>query len=380
MKFVHLSDLHLGKRVNEYSMLDDQRHILSQITDLIEHEKPDAVFIAGDVYDKSAPAAEAVELCDDFLVKLSGLGTQLFVISGNHDSPERLAFGCRLMDTSGVHMSPVYGGDVRPFTLQDQYGPVNIYMLPFLKPVHVRLCFPEEQSETYTEALRTAVEQLQINEDERNILVTHQFVTGSRRCESEEVSVGGSDNVDASVFAGFDYTALGHLHSPQNCLSPKIRYCGSPLKYSFSEADDRKSLTVGELAAKGSLTLREAELRPLHDMREIKGLYNELTLKSYYENTSYQEDYLHVTLTDEDDVPDAIGRLRSIYHNLVRLDYDNKRTRRGAEIAGVAEVESKQPLELFSDFYKLQNNRPLSGEQREFMKELLARVWEEELA
>ena len=247
MKLIHLSDLHLGKRLNEYSMLEDQEYILREIVRIVKDEMPDAVIIAGDIYDKSVPPAEAVQLFDEFLFKLSECRTEVFVISGNHDSPERIAFGSRIMDSGGIHMSPVYDGKVFPFSMKDEYGTVNIYMLPFIKPAHVRRFCDEECREkiiTYTDAMRHAVSGMNINSADRNILITHQFVTGAARSESEEISVGGTDNVDADVFDVFDYVALGHIHSPQNCGSERIRYCGTPLKYSFSEAKNTKSVTV----------------------------------------------------------------------------------------------------------------------------------------
>ena len=377
MKLIHLSDLHLGKRVNECSMIEDQQYILKKIIGVIDDEKPDGVIIAGDVYDKPVPPAEAVQLFDDFLVSLAKRKLQVFVISGNHDSSERIAFASRIMDASGVHMSPGYSGNIEPISMVDEFGTVNIYLLPFIKPVHVRR-FCDEEITTYTDAVGYAVSEMNVNSANRNVLVTHQFVTGAKCSESEEISVGGTDNVDASVFESFDYVALGHIHSPQNCGSEKIRYCGTPLKYSFSEAKDQKSVTVVELCEKGDVTYKTIDLAPMHDLVELRGTYAELTLKSFYENTSWQEDYTHITLTDEEDIPDAIGKLRAVYHNLMKLDYDNKRTRTNAEINGTADVESKSPLELFSDFYELQNNQPMTDEQERYMRELIEKTWEDE--
>ncbi len=274
-------------------------------------------------------------------------------------------------------MSPVYDGNVEPISLEDDFGAVNIYMLPFIKPAHVRR-YCEDEITTYTDAVKYAVSKMNINSDKRNVLVTHQFVTGAKRSESEEISVGGTDNVDASVFEGFDYVALGHIHSPQNCGSDKIRYCGTPLKYSFSESKDKKSVTVVELCEKGNVTYKTVDLVPKHDLVELRGTYAELTLKSFYENTSWQEDYTHITLTDEEDIPDAIGKLRVVYHHLMKLDYDNKRTRTNAEINGADDVESKSPLELFSDFYELQNNQLMTDEQEKYMRELIEKTWEDE--
>lgn len=377
MKFIHLSDLHLGKRLNEYSMLEDQEYILKKIMNIIDEEKPDAILIAGDIYDKSVPGAEAVQMFDDFLYRLSERKLQVFAISGNHDSPERLAFGGRLMDRSGVHLSPVYDGTVSCVDMEDAYGKVHIHMLPFLKPSHVRRFYPEEKIETCTEAIRTALLGVPAEPVERNVLIAHQFVTGAERSESEELSVGGSDNVDASVFQDFDYVALGHIHGPQNVGAEHIRYCGTPLKYSFSEAGHQKSVTVVELREKGSLSVRTVPLQPRHDLREIRGTYMELTAKSFYEGTSV-DDYLHITLTDEEDIPDAVGRLKVIYPNLMKLDYDNRRTRAHIQTVSAEAVERKTPLELFMEFYEQQNGQPMQKEQQEFSMELIRKIWEEE--
>ena len=378
MKIVHLSDLHLGKRIDQYSMLEDQAYILDAILSVIDSEAPDAVLIAGDVYDKSIPSTEAVELLDSFLVRLAQRKLPVLLISGNHDSPERLSFASRLIAGSGIFFSPVYDGKVRPVILSDSHGPVSFYLLPFVKPSHVRRFFPDETIESYTDALRVAVNALQIDTSRRNVLVTHQFVTGAARSDSEEISVGGTDNVDASVFEGFDYVALGHIHGPQNIGSERVRYCGTPLKYSFSEAGHEKSVTVATLEEKGRLDVRTVPLKPLRDLREIEGSYEELTFRPNYEGTD-TGDYLHITLTDEDDVPDAIGKLRLIYPNLMKLDYNNTRTRSQGTLAELEDPEKKSPLTLFSDFYEQQNGRPMSDEQAAFAKKIMETVWEDSL-
>lgn len=378
MKFIHLSDLHIGKRVNEYSMIEDQEYILKQIINIIDEQKPNGVIIAGDVYDKSVPSAEAVALFDEFLVELSKRELSVFVISGNHDSPERIAFGGRLMEASKIYMSPVYNGGLSPVTLEDEYGKINIWMLPFVKPVHIRKFNENMEINSYTDAMRIAIDSLKIHSTERNIMITHQFVTGAERTESEEISVGGSDNVDVSVFEAFDYTALGHIHRPQNCGSEKVRYSGTPLKYSFSESKDNKSVTVIELKEKGTLYIDTIPLKPMRDMVEIKGKYDEIMLRDFYKNTSYPEDYVHITLTDEDDVPDAIGKLRTVYHNLMKLDYDNLRTRNMNSVGGADNVEKKSPYEHFSEFYEKQNNQPMNNNQSEFMKKIIEEIWEGE--
>ena len=372
MKLIHLSDLHLGKRVNEFSMLDDQRYILEQILCVIDAEQPDAVAICGDVYDKSVPSAEAVQAFDAFLCALAERERKVFVISGNHDSPERLAFASRLIVASGVRISPVYDGTVSPVTLHDSHGPVSVYMLPFVKPAHVRRFFPETQIESYTDALRVAVEQMEIDPARRNILLTHQFVTGAARSESEEISVGGADNVDGAVFNGFDYVALGHIHRAQS-VGERIRYCGAPLKYAVSEAEQEKSLTVAELGEKGTLTVRTVPLIPMRDLRALRGSYQELMEQ---DGKGIGQDYVHITLTDEEDIPLAAQRLRVIYPNLLKLDYDNVRTRAGMQIVGTEDLERKSPMELFAEFYEKQNGRPLGEDQRAFSLALMEEIWE----
>ena len=377
MKFIHLSDLHIGKRVNEFSMIEDQKYILKVILNIIDDEKPDGVLIAGDVYDKSVPSAEAVQLLDDFLCRLAERKLPTYIISGNHDSAERLSFGGRLMDMSGIHLSPVYNGKVEPFTLTDEYGKVNIYMLPFIKPVNVKRFFPDSEIESYTDAIKIAVDSMNVDEKERNIIVTHQFVTGASRSESEEISVGGSDNVDASVFDAFDYVALGHIHGPQKIGRESVRYCGTPLKYSFSEANHKKSVTVVEMGEKGKIEIRTVPLVPKHDLREIKGKYEEILLKENYEGTN-TEDYIHITLTDEEDIADVMNILRIIYPNIMKLDYDNKRTRSNQAVGKAEGVEKKSPLELFSEFYYDRNGQTMSEEQTAFMQNLIEEIWEGE--
>lgn len=376
MKLIHLSDLHLGKRVNEFSMLEDQQYILQQILSIIDTQEPDTVLLCGDIYDKPVPPAAAVALFDDFLVNLAKRNCKTFVISGNHDSPERIAFGGKLISASGVFLSPVYQKNITPISLSDSFGIVNFYMLPFIKPAHVRAQFPEIEIESYTDALQTAVDYLQVDTSVRNVLLTHQFVTGSERSDSEDISVGGTDNVAASVFRDFDYVALGHIHKPQNVTRETLRYCGTPLKYSFSEANQQKSVSVVTLAEKGNITLETIPLVPLRDMRKIKGTYMEVTAKSFYENFSL-DDYFHVTLTDENDIPDAMNKLRTIYKNIMKLDYDNKRTQSNAKIESDTTIEQKSPLTLLEEFYALQNNQELSTEQRALVENLIQTIWED---
>ena len=393
MKFLHISDLHLGKRVNEFSMLKDQNYILEQIRSIAGREQADGVIIAGDIYDKPVPPAEAVQVFDRFLTALAREGRKVYAVSGNHDSAERIAFGAALMRDQGVYIAPVYNGNVEKITEHDAYGDICIYLLPFVKPATVRHVLTREQEEkagmgqeneeatgqetaalTYDDAVRFAVERMEVDAAKRNILVAHQFVTGAGRCESEEVSVGGLDNVDAGIFERFDYVALGHIHTPQHIGRETVRYCGTPLKYSFSEAGQEKSVTVLEVKEKGDIVLSTVPLQPLHDMRKLRGTYREVMAaggRAAKEADSMQEDYVEITLTDEQDILDGIQKLRTVYPNLMRLVYDNSRTRQNQTFTAAEEVERKSELELFAEFYELQNNGPMSREQEEFMRRLI---------
>lgn len=377
MKFVHISDLHLGKRVNGFSMLEDQEYILKEILEIAKREKADAFLIAGDVYDKSVPSAEAVQVLDRFLTDITEGGISVYLISGNHDSAERLSFGSRLFQKSGkVFFSSVFGGQPECFEVEDAYGKVHIYLLPFIKPASVRPFFPDRELHTYEEAFASVMEKVMVDEKERNVLVAHQFVTGAARCESEEIVAGGVDNVSAKWMKKFDYTALGHLHGPQTAGTDRIRYCGTPLKYSFSEAGHKKSVTIVELREKGMAEIKTIPLHPLHDMRKIRGTYEEITCRKQYEHTD-ANDYLQITLTDEEDILNGMDRLRSIYPNLMKLVYDNVRSGNNQMVEAAEHVEGKTPLQHFEDFYELQNNQEMSAGQRSYLEKLIEKVWEQ---
>ncbi len=375
MKLFHLSDLHLGKRVNEFSMIEDQKYILKEILNFIDEEKPDGIMIAGDVYDRAVPTEDAMRLWDGFLIKIAKRNVPVFAISGNHDSAIRFSDHGALIDETGIHLSPVYDGNTKCCRLQDKYGEVNIYLLPFIKPATVKNIFPEEEINDYTDACKVAIKHMQIDKNKRNVIIAHQFVTGAVRCESEEVSVGGLDNVDASVFDDFDYVALGHIHGRQQIGRKEVRYCGTPLKYSFSEKNHIKSITVVELLEKGMANISEIPLTPLHDLREIKGKYDEIVRKTNNGNCDVN-DYIHVVLTDENDVIDAMAKLRVIYPNLMKITYENSRTREQKQITDIASIEKKTPFELFGEFYELQNNMKLSKEQESFVIECIDSIWE----
>lgn len=379
MKLAHLADLHLGKQVNGFSMMDDQRYILNEIIGIIRQEQADAVLISGDVYDKPVPPAEAVTLFDGFLEALADMEKEVLIISGNHDSAERLAFGSRLMDRSGIHISPVYNGEVTPVTLQDEYGDIDFWMLPFLKPVHVRRFIEDENEKetvkTYDDAVRYAVSRLPVDPEKRNVLLTHQFITGAATSDSEDFSVGGIDHVEAGNFRVFDYTALGHIHRPQTAGSETIRYSGSPLKYSFSEADREKSVPIVQLKEKGNITVQLHPLAPRHDLKEVRGTYEQVTKKTFYEQDERQSSYMHITLTDDEDVPDALGKLRLIYPLLMRLDYDNARTRTQTEITGEEKAEYETPEDLLEAFYRLQNNHEMNERQKKIAEQCIGKVF-----
>lgn len=379
---MHLADLHLGKRVNGFSMMEDQEYILNRILEIMEEEQPDGLLIAGDVYDKTIPPAEAVRLMDDFLTAVAAKHVPVFLISGNHDSAERVAFGHQLMQGSGIWISPVYDGTIRHHTLEDRWGEVNIYLIPFLRPSVVRSFFPDVEIEDYTDALRTIIEDLQVDTSRRNVVLAHQFVTAAgalpETCDSEQLSVSGLDRVDGSVFSPFDYTALGHLHGPQRVGSETIRYAGSPLKYSFSELHQKKSVTVAELREKGETEIRQIPLQPRREMIELRGTFEEI-LEEARKKGELQTDYYHMMLTDETDVVDVLSRLREYYPNIMLLDYDNRRTRSQKEVEQLDRVEERTPGELFAALYEQQNGQEMGSDRKEYLDGLIREIWEEQV-
>ncbi len=375
MKFLHISDLHIGKRLHEHSLIEDQRYILKKITETAASIRPDAVLIAGDVYDKSVPTVEAVGVLDDFLVTLSELGIPALIIAGNHDSAERLSFGSRLMSRAGIYISNSYDGKSEPVILHDSYGECRIYMLPFVRPSGVRRFFEDREIDSYTDAIGAAVDGMRLDTGVRNVLICHQLVIGADRSDSEEVSVGGLDGIDSSVLECFDYVALGHLHRAQSCAREHIRYSGSPLKYSLSEEKDSKGMTLVTLGEKGDIAVEHIPLKPLRELCHLYGSYDELMSRSFYDNTTYRDDYVGITLTDEDDVPDAYARLSTVYRNLLSIDYDNTRTRMGGGVTELDKVRQASPLELFSDFYAMRNGAPMDSEREKYITDLIDGIW-----
>ncbi len=379
MKIFHLSDLHLGKRLHGVSLLEDQRDILEKIIGHIRREKPDAVMIAGDVYDRSVPPEEAVALFDDFLFELSELNVSVMIVSGNHDSAERLAYGGRILNRSRIYISPELNKDnydtiLKPITLKDDHGEINFYLMPFVTPPAVRAARegrPEAEIAGYTDAVRTVIGEMGVDTAKRNVLIAHQFVTGAQTCDSEMTSVGGLDNVDGSVFEPFDYTALGHLHGPQNFSGGRIRYCGTPLKYSFSEANHHKSVTVVEIGQKGTVGISTIPLDdPLHELREIKGEFNEVI------KGGKSDDYIKVILTDEDEGVDMMNKLREYFPNIMQLGFENSRTAVERDVSEIENISKLSALELFSDFYKLRTGNELNERQTDIVRSIFEEIKE----
>ncbi len=375
MRLLHCSDLHIGKRVNEFSMIEEQRHCLAQISEIAKEKKVDGVLIAGDVYDKSIPSVEAVQLFDSFLTDLAAAGVPVYIISGNHDSPERLAFGEKMLSQNQIYLSPVFDGALRKITMEDAYGVLYLYLMPFLKPAMVRPFYPDAVIETYEDAVRVVLEHSEIDPSVRNVLMAHQFVTNNgmepERSDSELLSIGGVDQVDAKLFDAFDYVALGHIHGPQKVYRDTVRYCGSPLKYSFSEWRHKKSVTIAELKEKNQVELEFVPLTPLRDLRQIKGNLADLLDPAVYTQGN-SEDYLRVILTDEEQLYDPMGQLRRIYPNVMRLDFENRFTKQADASATAPEgIDLQSPLKMFASFYEMANGVEMTEEETAIMEKLM---------
>lgn len=376
MRFLHLADLHIGKRVNGFSMIEDQKFVFEQVYSVIENEKIDGIIMAGDIYDKPVPSAEAVKLFDEMLTRLVSMDLPIFVISGNHDSAERIGFGSDILSVAKVYMSRVYNGNLQKIELEDDYGKINVYLLPFIKPATVKNIYKEAEIKDYDDALAYVLNQEKIDETKRNVIVSHQFVTGAMRSESEEVSVGGLDNVSVENYDAFDYVALGHIHRAQQMGRESARYAGTLLKYSFSEENHNKSMTIVDLKEKGNIEIKEIPVKPLHDLKTIKGKFSKITSEEFYKELK-KEDYYRAVLTDEEDILNAIGKLKSIYPNLMSMEYDNTRTRSYSVVDNVETGETKSPLDYFEEFFEKQNGRKMSEKQRDYLLEILGEAKEE---
>lgn len=425
MKVLHVSDLHIGKRVNGMSMLDDQRYILRQILDIAEKHQVSVLLIAGDVYDKASPSAEAVTVFDAFLTDAVAAGLRVLAIPGNHDSAERIAYAQGLLEKQGVCLPPVYAGEVERVELEDEHGPVEFWLLPFLKPGDVRRFFPNEEiGDDYSAALRVVLGACDIDQEKRNVVLSHQLVTAYGTAPDradDEIKLGGMDNVDVSVYDAFDYVALGHVHRPQRVGRDTVRYSGSPLKYSFSEARYGKSVALVELGEKKPgddvgecVSFELIPLVPLHDVREVRGtladvlamgaaaggllagagvsaggigdeaaladgvgdaaaLADDASALAAVRDAS--QDYLHITLSDEHPQLDAMAKIHEVFPNAMMLDYDNVTVlidRPQTQLA--ADPDSMDTLDLFSAFYESQVGNPLDDEQQDFARKLIAKV------
>ncbi len=377
MKFFHISDLHIGKKLREMDITKDQEHILNEIVKKADEHKPDAVFIAGDLYDRSVPPANAVNLFDDFITKLEIRNVKLFIISGNHDSPDRLQFAKDILEKNDIYIAGSFNGKVQKEVVKDEYGNVNIYMLPFIKPSIVSSFYKEETIDSYEKAFRTVVSSEDINLSERNILISHQFVTNAGRepetSESEAIRIGGLDNIDVSAFDSFDYVALGHIHRPQKVGRETVRYCGTPLKYSFSECNHKKSVTMVEIKEKENITITKLPLNPLKDMKIFKDTLENLINNTEY--TKHSDDYIYAIITDEKDLFDPIGQLRSVYKNILLLEIENTKSQYlDHEVGYSSDVKEKDPLDLFKEFYYIQNNEDMSEVQEKIILEIIGEL------
>ena len=379
MKILHLADLHLGKVIQEQSLLEDQKYMLNEIIKKLQEENVETILISGDVYDRSIPQTDAIDLLDYFLnILIKDLKKQVFIISGNHDSKERLGFGNKIFENDGLFISSKYEGKIKKVELQDEYGKLNIYMLPFIKPIEVKKYFNDE-SLSYDETIKKIIEKEDIDESQRNIILTHQFVTAIgeqvERTESEVLTLGGTDNVDISNYNKFDYVAIGHVHRPQRIGRDTARYAGTMLKYSFSEVNHKKTMPIIDFKEKGNIDIKLVELKPLRDMREIKGPIEKL-LENYEEENA--NDYIRAIITNEEPVYDAIGQLRRIYPNVLKLEVQNSKILSNIEFKteNLRKVKSKSEVELFNEFYKFQNNIELNVEQKNLIQEVVKEIKE----
>ena len=355
MRFLHLSDLHIGRRLNGFSLLEDQKHMLEQLLSM--SKECDAVLLAGDLYDKAQPSSEAIRTLSDFLVSLSRMNKPVFAVSGNHDTAEQVAYCRELLGECGVHMAPPFEGTLTCRTLQDEHGPVCVWLLPFIRPASVRPFFPEVR--TYEDALRSALSTANFRSDARHVLVAHQYVSGAEICDSETRLIGGVDQVSLSVFDPFDYVALGHLHSPQRLSNGRVCYCGSPLPYSLSEETQRKAALMVNLSQKGCLTVEAKPISPLRKVRTVTG-----TLPEISDPALFSEDYVYAILTDETLQLDPLGALRITYPHLLGMRIQNSRTVETAAVMEETDAEAFTPMEHFVQFYRAQNNDQMPDERR----------------
>jgi len=371
MRLMHIADLHIGKKLNGISLIEDQKYILNQMICLIEEEKIDGLLIAGDVYQQAQPSNEAMMLFDDFLSQLVKMEIPVYMISGNHDSEERIAYFSKLIQKSKVFASSLFTGTTQIIQTEDAYGKLNIHLLPFIKPIDVRKYYPDMKVDSYQKAMEIVIEHSMMNKEERNILLCHQFITGGQISDSEVFAIGTLDNINHQVFDDFDYVALGHLHHPQHVGREEVRYSGSPLKYSLSEVKSNKSITVIEIKEKGNIQIEKIPLKPLHDLREIKGLFKDIM------DMPYSEDFVSISLTDDFVIPDAYLSLMTNYPNMIQFRI--LKQNEVVEQQDLENIENKSVLDLFVDFYRGQNNdQQPSIEQMTLLEKILDELEEDE--
>ena len=376
MRIAHISDLHLGKGLHGFSLIEDQTFILDEIVSLLKKNSVDVLLVAGDIYDKNVASVEGLRLLRKFLNDIVALNIKVLLISGNHDSAERLTFGSEFMTEKGIYFSKIYDGKIEPVELSDEFGTVNFYLLPFIKPAIVKQIFPDKEIETYEDAVACAIKELNVDTTKRNVIVAHQNILNAERCESEENVIGGLDAVNADLFKDFDYTALGHIHKPQK-IGENVYYSGTPIKYSISEINHEKTMPVLNFAEKGNLTIEFEQLKPLREIREITGSMDEI-LKMARKDPNNPEDFISIVLNDEEERLDAMATLNTVYPNIIRLIYDNTTTRNSSNLEELSQNKVFHPLEMFQEFYKARRGIDLTGEQKDYMQKLIEEIWGDE--
>lgn len=389
MKFLHTADLHIGKKIFELSMIEDQKYILSRIYDIACKEQVDALLIAGDVYDRAVPSTEAVELLDEFLTRLQAAGIPVIMISGNHDSPERVSFADAILEKQGIYIAGSYQEELKTVTLEDEFGTVTFVCMPFVKPAVVGASGSTEGQSARLTTSAEAVEAMlsripmTLSLHQRYVLLTHYFVVGDNGevpelSDSEtDVNVGGLDSVPASYFANFSYVALGHIHKPQHIGSGEVYYSGAPLKYSFSEASGDKSVNIVELGERGKITVRREILKPLHEMRCIKGKLSDLMSAEVLAQVgSGKDDYIQATLTDTEELIDPIGTLRSVYPNVLQILLEKNKVAEGKDAEYESKLAStrKSTQELFVEFYEMLKGEAMDEKRRGVVEEIAEAV------
>ena len=370
MKFAHLADLHIGKKLNGISLLEDQRYVLNQVVDIVKKEKVDGILLAGDIYQTSQPSSEALSLFDEFLGNLVKANIPCYMISGNHDSEQRIAYFSRLIRKANVFTNELFNGTIQTIKVEDEYGELHIHLLPFIKPIDLKKYYPDEKIDTYQKMMELVIAASNIDYSQRNILLCHQFITGAVTSDSEVFAIGTLDNINHQVFENFDYVALGHLHHPQHVGKDTIRYSGSLLKYSLSEINSNKSITIVDVKEKGNVRIDKIPLIPPHEMRELKGYYKDLMKEAY------SEDYISVILEDDVVLPDAYLSLMTNFPNMIsyRLNKNNE----VYDHVELLDMDNKSVLDLFTDFYRGQNNDLMpSNEQLDLIKRIIDEIEEE---